>query len=148
MSQPIQAYVDKGCKTCKRATTYMEARGIAFEPVELFDARLTAPEIRALLHKLSLSARELLRPRDRMYRERDLKTRDLPEGNSSNSWRRTRDSSSGLSSCVGTGPYWASGPRESRVLPPDSRTPRPRRAQVRTLEAFKGGGLPSPLQQL
>ncbi|MEE9181775.1 MAG: ArsC/Spx/MgsR family protein [candidate division NC10 bacterium] len=80
MSQPIQAYVDKGCKTCKRATTYMEARGIAFEPVELFDARLTAPEIRALLHKLSLSARELLRPRDRMYRERDLKTRDLPEG--------------------------------------------------------------------
>ncbi len=79
MSQPIQAYVHKGCKTCKRATAYMEERAIAFEPVELFDARLTGPEIRALLHKLSLSARELLRPRDRIYRERDLKNRDLSE---------------------------------------------------------------------
>ncbi len=79
MSKPIQAYVHKGCKTCKRATDYMEQRAIAFEPVELFEARLTAPEIRALLHKLSLSARDLLRPRDRMYREMDLKNRDLPE---------------------------------------------------------------------
>ncbi len=79
MSQPIQAYIHKGCKTCKRATAYMEERAISFEPVELFDARLTAPEIRALLHKLSLSARELLRPRDRRYRELDLKNREIPE---------------------------------------------------------------------
>ncbi len=79
MSQPIQAYVHRGCKTCNRATAYMEERAISFEPVELFDARLTAPEIRALLHKLSLSARELLRPRDRRYRELDLKNREIPE---------------------------------------------------------------------
>ena len=64
-SKPIQAYVHKGCKTCKRATDYMEARKIAFEPVELFEAGLTGDEIRTLLRKLSLSAREVLRPRDR-----------------------------------------------------------------------------------
>ena len=67
MSEPIRAYVHKGCKTCKRATDYMEEREIAFEPLELFEARLTGEEMRGLLHKLSLSARELLRPRDRSY---------------------------------------------------------------------------------
>ncbi|MCJ2532082.1 MAG: hypothetical protein LN413_07285 [Candidatus Thermoplasmatota archaeon] len=68
MSKPIQAYAHKGCKTCKRATDYMEEQKIAFEPVELFEARLTGDEMRTLLRKLSLSARELLRPRDRRYR--------------------------------------------------------------------------------
>ncbi len=79
MSKPLQAYVHKGCKTCKRATDYMEDRKIAFEPVELFEAGLTGDEIRTLLRKLSLSARELLRPRDRRYRELDLKNREIPE---------------------------------------------------------------------
>ncbi len=79
MSKPIQAYVHKGCKTCKRATDYMEVRKIAFEPVELFEAGLTGDEIRTLLRKLSLSAREVLRPRDRRYRELDLKNREIPE---------------------------------------------------------------------
>ncbi|MCJ2531959.1 MAG: Spx/MgsR family RNA polymerase-binding regulatory protein [Candidatus Thermoplasmatota archaeon] len=79
MSKPIQAYVHKGCKTCKRATDYLEERKIAFEPIELFEARLTAHEIRTLLRKLSLAARELLRPRDRMYRELDLRNGEIPE---------------------------------------------------------------------
>lgn len=79
MSEPITAYVHKGCKTCKRATDYMDERGIAYKPVELFDATPTAEELRTLLRRLSLSARELLRPRDRMYRELDLKNQDLPE---------------------------------------------------------------------
>ena len=79
MSEPITAYVHKGCRTCKRATDYMEGRAIPFEPVEIFDETPTEAEIRMLLRKLSLSARELLRPRDRMYRELDLKNRDLPD---------------------------------------------------------------------
>ncbi|MFQ5552953.1 MAG: arsenate reductase family protein [Thermoplasmata archaeon] len=79
MSEPITAYVHKGCKTCKRATDYMKAHDIAFEPVELFDAALTPEELRSLLQMLSISAQELLRPRDRLYRELELKARDLPE---------------------------------------------------------------------
>ncbi|MFQ6013205.1 MAG: arsenate reductase family protein [Thermoplasmata archaeon] len=79
MREPITAYVHKGCQTCRRATDYMEERAIPFEPVEIFDETPTDAEIRTLLRKLSLSARELLRPRDRRYRELGLKNRDLPE---------------------------------------------------------------------
>lgn len=79
MAEPLVAYIHRGCKTCKRATDYLEEQGISFEQVELFDHTPTAEELRVLLNKLSLSARDLLRPRDRMYRELDLKNRDLPE---------------------------------------------------------------------
>jgi arsenate reductase len=79
VDEPITAYIHKGCKTCKRATDYMEAQGIAFEPVELFDATPTEEELRSLLRRLSLTAREFLRPRDRMYKELGLKNREIPD---------------------------------------------------------------------
>ena len=79
MTEPIQAYVHKGCKTSARALDYMDEQGIEFEPLELFDVRLTADDLRVVLGKLGISARELLRPRDRRYRELDLKNREVPE---------------------------------------------------------------------
>ncbi len=79
MGESITAYIHKGCKTCKRATDYMDAQGIEFESVELFDANPTAEELRSLLRRLSLTARQLLRPRDRMYRELGLKNREIPD---------------------------------------------------------------------
>ncbi|MFQ5838714.1 MAG: arsenate reductase family protein [Thermoplasmata archaeon] len=79
MAEPVIAYVRKGCLTCKRALDYMQERGIESEVVDLFQRPLTRERLKNLLQLLGLRPSELLRPRDRMYRELDLKNRHLAD---------------------------------------------------------------------
>ncbi len=69
------AYVHKGCKTCRRATDLLEDRGVSFEAREIYEDTPTKAELRALLDRMKLAPRDLLRPRDRAYRELNLKER-------------------------------------------------------------------------
>ncbi len=73
MAEQITAYIRKGCKTCARALDYLRERNVEFETVELFEADLTVEGLRELFAKIRKSPGELLRPRDRMYRELDLR---------------------------------------------------------------------------
>lgn len=73
MAHRITAYVRNGCKTCGRALDYLRDRGVDFETVEMFEARLSKEELRELFEKVGRSPNELVRARDRMYRELDLK---------------------------------------------------------------------------
>ncbi len=73
------AYVRKGCKTSKRVTDYLEGKGVSFKRVDLVENPRSKEELKALINKLGLSPREMLRPRDRTYRELGLRTRELPD---------------------------------------------------------------------
>lgn len=73
MGSELVAYVHKRCKTCKRATDYLDGRGVAYEPRELYEDTPSKEELRDFLRRLDLPAKDLLRPRDKMYRELNLK---------------------------------------------------------------------------
>jgi arsenate reductase len=79
MPERVKAYIRKGCLTCKRALEYMESRGIEFETSDLFEEPLTKEGLRELVRLLGLKPSDLLRTRDRMYRELDLRNRELSE---------------------------------------------------------------------
>ena len=50
----------------------LQARGIEFDQVNYYIDPLPEAKIRSLLHKAGLVPRDLLRPRDALYRELDL----------------------------------------------------------------------------
>lgn len=79
MTQGVVAYVHKGCKTSQRALDVLERHGAAYVKRELFEETPTKDDLRHFLKAMDLPARRLLRPRDRLYRERNLKEADLPE---------------------------------------------------------------------
>ncbi len=57
----------------------LDRRGEEYRKRELFDAPPTKEELRRLLAAMDLPARRLLRPRDRTYREMNLKEADLAD---------------------------------------------------------------------
>ncbi|MEE9236837.1 MAG: arsenate reductase family protein [Thermoplasmata archaeon] len=77
MSGRVTAYVRKGCKTCERALNYMKEKGVGFETVDLFQRPLTKEELAEIVRLLRVSPSELLRTRDMMYRELNLRDRHL-----------------------------------------------------------------------
>lgn len=79
MTSRLVAYVRKGCKTCARALAVLEERDVPFERVELFEDPPSQEELRHLVEKLGLRPRDLLRPRDRTYRELNLTERQMSD---------------------------------------------------------------------
>lgn len=65
----ITVYEKRSCTTCRKVTALLTERGIPFERIEFHDTGLVAEEIRSLLAKAGLSAREALRMREAGARE-------------------------------------------------------------------------------
>ncbi len=80
MAEKLEVWMKQGCVTCRRVVDHLEAQRVPMELRDIVQDKPTEAEIREVLAKLRLPARELLRPRDRMYRELHLGERELPEG--------------------------------------------------------------------
>jgi arsenate reductase-like glutaredoxin family protein len=61
---PITVYEKRTCTTCRKLAELLTERGIDFERVEYHVERLTEPEIRELLGKAGITARDALRMRE------------------------------------------------------------------------------------
>lgn len=68
----IIVYEKRTCTTCRKLAHLFEERGIAFDRVEYHVEGLTEPEIRGLLAKAGISAREALRTREPLVKELGL----------------------------------------------------------------------------
>jgi arsenate reductase len=80
MAEKLEVWMKQGCVTCRRVLDHLEARRVPMKLRDIVQDKPTEAEIREVLAKLHLPARELLRSRDRMYRELRLSKRELPEG--------------------------------------------------------------------
>jgi len=60
----VTVYEKRTCTTCRKLAELLTERGIDFERVEYHVEPLSAGEIRALLDKMGISAREALRMRE------------------------------------------------------------------------------------
>ncbi|HEU4657290.1 MAG TPA: ArsC/Spx/MgsR family protein [Capillimicrobium sp.] len=65
----ITVYEKRTCTTCKKLAALLEERGVDFERVEYHVEGLTEPEIRDLLAKAGIPARDALRMREEGAKE-------------------------------------------------------------------------------
>ena len=68
----LKLYIKPTCTTCKKALAKLDACGVDYETVDLFEATPNVGELRALCEKLGLAPREILRSKDPAYDEHDL----------------------------------------------------------------------------
>ncbi|MBJ7328960.1 MAG: arsenate reductase [Solirubrobacteraceae bacterium] len=75
----IIVYEKRACTTCKNLARLLEERGVDFERVEYHVEGLTEPQIRDLLGKAGITAREALRTREPLVAELGLTDPDVGE---------------------------------------------------------------------
>lgn len=78
MSEVI-VFEKRTCTTCKKLAQLLEERGIPFDRVEYHVEGLTEPQIRELLAKAGITAREALRTREPLVKELGLTDEDVTE---------------------------------------------------------------------
>lgn len=72
MSKSIKVYYKPTCVTCRRVIDKLNSSGLKFELHDFFKERLTKEDIRSLLKMAGLSAVDVLRKKDKMYKELKL----------------------------------------------------------------------------
>lgn len=73
----MKVYVKPTCTTCRKVIKTLRERGADFERIDYFETPLTRKKISELIDRLDVQPAELIRTRERLYRELDLKGRDL-----------------------------------------------------------------------
>ena len=79
MSDKITVYQKPTCSKCQATLGILEEQGIEFEAVNYYDQPLTAGELRALIDKLDLSPRDVLRKDEPLARQLGLAERNLSD---------------------------------------------------------------------
>lgn len=75
----VIVYEKRTCTTCKKLAHLLDEQGIAFDRVEYHVEGLTEPEIRGLLGKAGITARDALRLREPLVKELGLAGPDVTE---------------------------------------------------------------------
>ncbi|MFL5843649.1 MAG: arsenate reductase family protein [Solirubrobacteraceae bacterium] len=75
----ITVYEKRTCTTCRNLAALLTERGIDFEAVDFHLEPLTAEELRALVAKTGVPARELFRTREPVYRDLGLGDREVAD---------------------------------------------------------------------
>lgn len=68
----MKVYVKSSCVSCRRTLTEMERLKIDVEERDIFKDRLSESEIKKIVKLAKITPREMLRKRDKMYKELGL----------------------------------------------------------------------------
>ncbi len=71
----ITVYQKPTCTTSRKALKYLTEKGVEFEKVNYYEKRFTKNKLKTLLKKAGLKAEDILRKRDKAYKELDLKNK-------------------------------------------------------------------------
>lgn len=77
MSEKIKVYQKPTCTKCRITLNLLRERGAEFDAVNYYQTPLTTDELRALIEKLGVSPRELLRKDEQVYRDLKLGQREV-----------------------------------------------------------------------
>ncbi len=72
MPKKMKVYYNQRCITCRRTIDRLKVNKIEFELRDFFKERLSKEEIKSLLTMARLSPRDVLRKKDKMYKELKL----------------------------------------------------------------------------
>jgi len=75
----ITIYQKPTCTTCRQVYAALREAGVDFEAVDYYTDPIPKIKLRDLLRKMKMPARELLRTKERAYKELRLGERDLTD---------------------------------------------------------------------
>lgn len=76
---PITIYQKPTCTTCRQVYTIIKQSGVDFESVNYYIDPIPKAKLKQLLKKMGITARELLRSKESVYKELKLGEKDLTE---------------------------------------------------------------------
>ncbi len=79
MKKILTVYQKPTCTKCRMALRLLRERGAAFEAINYFETPLTEADLRSLLKKLGLSAREILRKDEPVAKELGIGKKDFSD---------------------------------------------------------------------
>lgn len=79
MSDKLTIYQKPTCTKCRTTLRLLRERGAEFESINYYEQRLTAAELRALLKKLRLAPRDVLRKDEPIARTLGIDKRDVSD---------------------------------------------------------------------
>lgn len=79
MMASVKVYYNPRCITCRRSIDRLKVNKVEFELHDFFRESLSKEEIKSLLNMAGLSARDLLRKKDKMYKELKLEQKNCSE---------------------------------------------------------------------
>jgi len=75
----ITIYQKPTCTTCRQAVQILTESGQPFEAINYYEKRFTKAQLKALLAKARLQARDVLRTKEDVYKTLGLAKKDLSE---------------------------------------------------------------------
>ncbi len=75
----IKIYQKPTCTTCRTVVHEMTDAGEEFECVNYFESPITASTLKSLCSKMGVKPKDILRAKEPLYRELNLKNRDIPD---------------------------------------------------------------------
>jgi arsenate reductase len=75
----LLVYEKPTCTTCRKLLKLLKGRGVPFHRIDYFLDPIPREKLEDLLRKTGLSPRELLRTREKVYKELGLKDPALPD---------------------------------------------------------------------
>jgi len=77
MKHAITIYQKPTCTTCRQTMTILKESGVDFEAINYYIDPIPKKRLKELLAKMKLSARDILRTKEPIYRELKLAKRNL-----------------------------------------------------------------------
>src|SRR5437867_4270318 len=79
MSDRIRVSQKPTCSKCRETLGILKECSVEFDLVNYYETPLTAPELKALIKKLGISPRDLLRKGEQVYRDLKLSRAELSD---------------------------------------------------------------------
>jgi arsenate reductase len=79
MKQKLTVYQKPTCTKCRTTLRLLKERGAEFEAINYFETPLTEADLRSLLKKLGLSAREILRKDEPVAKQLEIGKKDFSD---------------------------------------------------------------------
>jgi arsenate reductase len=79
MKKKLTVYQKPTCTKCRTTLRLLKERGVEFEAINYFETLLTEADLRALLKKLGLTAREILRKDEPVAKELGIGKKDFSD---------------------------------------------------------------------
>ncbi len=75
----ITIYQKPTCSTCRQAVQLLKESGAAFTAINYYEKPFTKAQLKALLKKAKLAAKDILRTKEDLYKELGLAKKDLSD---------------------------------------------------------------------
>ncbi len=79
MSEKITVYEKPTCSTCRQLDKILRESGVDYEKINYYIEPLSEKKLRELLSKMNISAKELLRSKETIYKELQIANKDYSD---------------------------------------------------------------------